>query len=361
MQRDAKSFTAKFCRARAFDGVEQFDLAAPIYQRLLEQMHDDDIAQSERYDLLISAGRNFANRNEIAKAIELFAKIDKETFEKQHELRREFAGLMSHHGEPGKAVTFLLQHSFDNRADRLLLANMLSADKQFTSAMSECRILLKSDPNDVDGLRLMAQCAMATQDFPFAANSLEKVLDTLPGDVETLRTLAFAFLWDKHGEQALEVLDQLNEIDSQNDDLQESFVEATLYVDHLSRQHLDHLNQIAVRQCAGEYDIVVTELLVSSMIKHRQTTTLVPLLTSLVEHSPERLELRLQLVDLLESRGEFELAEPHLRKLMSETSQPGLAKPMALGFDSKAKVNPQAFAKSPRSSRLNAMARPTSR
>lgn len=318
MQRDAVSFTAKLCRARAFDGAKRFDLAEPIYRHLMNDQ-SEDVDPAEREDMLIAAGRNFANRDDFAGAIDLFRRLDEQTFRSTPELRRELAGLMARIGKPSQAIELLKQFPLNDRDDQLLLANMYAADKRFDRAIKQCRVLLSKNANDLDGLNLMAECAMAKQEFQLAASVLQNLLNLNPNNESTLRSLAQALLWDKQGEHAMIVMQRLKQVGGWDDSMQDDFVQATLLVDHLTPWQSEQLSQIANNQSPTDSDAVATELLVSSMIRHGQTETLLPLLTDLVALRPDRLELRLQLVDLLEARGDFQQAETHLRLLMAAT------------------------------------------
>lgn len=71
---------------------------------------------------------------------------------------------------------------------------------------------------------------------------------------------------------------------------------------------------------ADEAYLEQMELFVAALSKHGSTDMLLPRLTQLLDRQPNRKDLRLQLVDVLQSRGDFEEAELHLLLLMSKKS-----------------------------------------
>ncbi|SMP66953.1 Glycosyltransferase, catalytic subunit of cellulose synthase and poly-beta-1,6-N-acetylglucosamine synthase [Neorhodopirellula lusitana] len=322
MLRDAKSFTARLCRARTFDGVGQFEKAAPMYAEMLAS-EDEQVDEIERHDLLISAGRNSANLGDFATAVKRFDQVDKASFETEPNLRREYAGLLAKTGKLNEAINLLNPYGSNNRKDRLLMAQLLAADQHFAQAMHHCQAILADNPSDRDALRLMADCGLAKQQFPTAAYHLERLVNLEPNDTGALKQLALSYLWGRQGSRAVKLTQNMLASAPHDLELQRAFVEATTLVPHLTRQQTRLLTEIATQRAIGDSDLATNELLVSALVKHRQSESLIPLLTELVQSNPQKISLRIQLVDLLEARGDYQLAEPHLRYLMTATGQSG--------------------------------------
>lgn len=320
MAREVVTFPAKLCRAQTFDAAKRFDEAFLIYRQLLERVGEPSHADKLN-DLYVSAGRNYANRHQFMNAAAMFSNVDQEQFHDDAVLRREYAGLLAAADQADDAIALLQRFPHDDPPDRMMLASIYAADQRFTDAIEQCRAMLIDSPGHEVALHLMADCALGQSDFETAASTLQKICRLYPSDRSARIKLAQVALWGKHSAEAIGMLEPLLQGDIQDRNLQQSFVESTLLVDSLTRSQLTLLNQIVVLNPPAMDQESMTQLLVNAMVKFRQTDALLPLLTNLVQRHPDQVVPRLQLVDLLEARGDYQQAESHLRILMSATDK----------------------------------------
>ncbi len=321
MQRDLNSFSAKLCRAQTLDSAKRFDDSRPIYENLLLQTQDASDA-NELQDLYLSAARNFANRNDAKNSVAMFRKLSPETIAKRSKIRREFAGMLTADCQTEEAIAIMNKIEEKTIDDRMFLAQVFAADKKFSDARLQCENILREYPNHFEAMHLEVDCAFAQEDFHAGQKTLLKLIAMDNNDDVAREKLAFSYLWTGDGQQAIDMLEQHLSISPERLDFQRAFIQSTLLVEKLSDSQRQTLLSLVEKKSINESDVEDSRLLVSSMAKFGMSDRLLPLLKENVQRDPDNMQLRLQLVDLLESMQEYELAEPHLRILMTKTSQP---------------------------------------
>ncbi|KLU02992.1 Cellulose synthase catalytic subunit [Rhodopirellula islandica] len=321
MDRDVTTFTAKFCRAQTFDGAEMYDRALPIYADLLEHVEEASDDQ-ERNELFISAGRNHANRGDVARAVALFSRVDPLVVKDDPKLRREHAGLLAKVGRIEEAISFLTEDddSEPSYEDRLHRAHLYASARHFDQVIEHCHALLTIDSEDPAVLKLLANAALGRDDFELAMSTMDRLVQLRPDDSEARRLHALTCLWNHDGERAMRLIEPILVANPNDAELQRSFVEASLLVDQLSPSQSAQLQRVALAISEGPNAGVAGQTMVAAMARHNQTESLIPFLTQMVEERPHEIKLRLQLVDLLESAGDFRSAEKHLNWLLTATT-----------------------------------------
>jgi cellulose synthase/poly-beta-1,6-N-acetylglucosamine synthase-like glycosyltransferase/predicted Zn-dependent protease len=319
MDRDVTSFTAKFCRAQTFDGANMYDRALPIYKELLGRIEEASTDQ-ERNQLLISAGRNHANRGDLPSAVELFSRVTPDLIDEDAVLRREYAGLLAKVDRVVDAIELLSNQPDPSYEDRIDQAHYYAIDRQFDHVIAQCKTLLEMDPEDPVVLRLMANAALGQNDFELAMSTMDRLLQITPDDPDARRLHALTCLWNRDGERAMSLIEPILVANLDDTELQRSFVEASLLVDQLSPTQSELLQQVALAISGRPSAGVAGQTMVAAMARHNQTESLIPFLTRMVEERPDEVALRVQLVDLLESAGDFRTAEKHLKWLLMATT-----------------------------------------
>ena len=101
-------------------------------------------------------------------------------------------------------------------------------------------------------------------------------------------------------------------------DYAQAFVEACLIADSITEKQKGLLrSRVAAFPDEVQANI---DLFASALSKHQLFDQLRPLLEQILELEPTRVDVRLQLVDVLNSRGKHVEAEAHLQTLLALTS-----------------------------------------
>ncbi len=319
IERDVETFSARLYRAQGLEALGETQQAYDIYERLQTEL--DQASRPEKREFYFSAARNAANRSDYGDAVNLFAQVEWKHVSGDDELFREYIGLLADAGQTDSAIELMQERGNLEREDFLLLGSIYSSRKQYRSAIKQYRGVLMTEPNDPVATHLIVDNAMWDQDYGLATQSLTKWLDLHPNDWEAEQKLAMCYLWDSKPEIALPIFERLSERHGFRRSVQEGFVESCLGVKQLTNKQQAVLKQIAANFRPDREADKLSELLVHALSKTESTAELLPLMERLVDENPWSNELRLRLVDLLETMKRHDQAQLHLDILLARTSQ----------------------------------------
>jgi cellulose synthase/poly-beta-1,6-N-acetylglucosamine synthase-like glycosyltransferase/tetratricopeptide (TPR) repeat protein len=318
MDRKMETLPAMLCRAQTFDGIGDYENARQIYEQLLAAAVDNVSDAAFANQLFVSAARNRAHCDDSNGAVELFSRIGIAMIEKTPDLLREFAGLLVATGHVSQAIELVANQKTLSSEDRFLLSAIYSSDKQFEQAIAQCDQILRSEPGNVTAQDLLIDNTIWNREYVKAIANLKQRLSLGPNE-SLKKKLALTYLWNKQGEESIMLLKEIIEVTPEEKQWRNAFVEACLFVESLDAVDLELLNTIA--SVADEEYYEQLELFVAVLSKHGSTEQLLPRLTKLLERQPSRKDLRIQLIDVLQARGEFKEAETHLKMLMSSSAR----------------------------------------
>ncbi|QDV23257.1 Cellulose synthase catalytic subunit [UDP-forming] [Aureliella helgolandensis] len=320
LQREVETFSARLCRAQTLDNVRRYAEAERIYNLMMPVL-DAPKNREHRQDLLLSAARNQANLNNTTAAIALLDQIDRTVLTKNSALRREYAGLLVEGDRPAQAIDLLAQNPHPELEELRMLGTIYSSLGEFPNAVAAYEQILASHEGGIETQVALAENAMWGKDYPLAISTFQEVLRQDATNHQALENIAFAFLWSGDGKRALDAWEQLLAKVPHRLDYQLAFAQSMQLVGSgFTEQQIDLVKFIAGEVVATPNNEMMTETLVNVLSQLGQPQLLMPLLTSLVERQPDRIKLRLQLVNLLKASGQFELADQHLEMLVSATS-----------------------------------------
>lgn len=101
-------------------------------------------------------------------------------------------------------------------ADRLNLANLFLAAKDYDHAAEQCELILKAQPGNLEAMRLLADVLSwrpTNPDYPKAIQLLEQVVQKEPENSDALLRLGEVTLWNKNFEGAIRLFEKLLQMD----------------------------------------------------------------------------------------------------------------------------------------------------
>ncbi len=317
VQRDVLTFAAKLARAQTFDGLGRYDEAASLYDELL--LSTEPIRDDQQFALFISAARNHANRGHGADAAALFEQLPNDRFATEPALLREYAGVLASADQTDRAVKLIHAQKNLTIADRSLLGDLYASRHDFAKAKDQYERILGEQPDNLNIQTRLADTMVWMEDFNPAVALLDQLWRDQPTSAIRER-LAFAHLWNHNGVAAVDRFETLLGEHPKRRDYADGYVEACLLVDDLTVRQTALLTAI-LDQYPPRGDLE-TQKYAGVMSRHGLNEPLRPLLMQMVAQSPDQIDLRLRLVDLLQNLGEHRQAADHLRVLASLTSAP---------------------------------------
>jgi predicted Zn-dependent protease len=173
--------------------------------------------------------------------------------------RKELAGVLAAVGKTKPAL-----HLYDGLklepADRLRLAELLTADSNFAAAEQQLQALLQARPDDPRALRQLADVLTWSKQYQQAGLLLTKLVQAHPEDHELGVRLAEVKLWSGDHEGALARLQILLEARFDEPKLWTSFVDAAAGAAKLNEGQAALAVRIAEQSAASDNPVYLTRL-----------------------------------------------------------------------------------------------------
>lgn len=288
-------------------------------QLLLKDVVGFQIDPQVRKQILLSAARSSVHLNNTEVAIERFNRYF-ELAKDDREAKVEFAGVLVEAKKYDEALDVLESVPLD-RAGKLMLISVHSAQQQFGAARKVCKEILDEFPKDQQVMRLSANLALWDKDYASAIEQLRQLRGLLPNDMELELHLARAYLWDKQFEKAMRMFEPLARRLDDRTDVWEDYIRTAANMKHLTPEQ-GVLLDTAVRKltaAAQDRPELWTDL-AEAYFRLGESRRSVDLLETVVSQYPDQQRARLRLADLLHDMGEFKRADMHYKVLLSETA-----------------------------------------
>lgn len=323
MRREPDSFSAKLYQAESYAASRQFEDAQKHFEYLLENTHQAR-DEEERGQLYVAAARNTANLGHKLRAIALFRQAPQTSIEPVH-VRLELAGLLCSVGKTSEAVTEALHCNARTPNNQFKIASFLAADHQYSRSIDLCQTILDNGSLETDAkvhfeaLSLLADCAQAMEDFDLACRSLKRLIPLSPASAQLRTRLALATLWNRDGVEARRLLEIQVRRNPDHRQLQVAFAQAMLLAGEPTRSQRSTLAKTVAHLKLESLDSGELESVAGALSRCGVIVTQFRVLGELLNRFPSSQEYRLQLIDALESTGQFELAKYHLDYLLKQS------------------------------------------
>jgi cellulose synthase/poly-beta-1,6-N-acetylglucosamine synthase-like glycosyltransferase/predicted Zn-dependent protease len=177
------------------------------------------------------------------------------------ELRKELAGVLAAARRYADALK-MYEGLELSPADRVRLARIHAAAENFGAAAEQCRLVLQQQPMLKEARVLLADVLSWQRDYPAALERLDRLLETYPGDEYLLRRQAEVLLWKGDVARALELFEAQLTTRFDQPLVWRGFMNAAARTESLSPAQRDLARRIAVCPIADQVGNV--EFLVNS-------------------------------------------------------------------------------------------------
>ncbi|HMF14697.1 MAG TPA: tetratricopeptide repeat protein, partial [Gemmataceae bacterium] len=147
--------------------------------------------------------------------------------------RKELAGVLAAFGR-GKDALRLYEGMSLDLDDHLRLSAIYAAEKDFASAATHCRAILRERPDDVAATRQLADVLSWNKEYTESLSLFERLRNADPKNTELRRRLAQVTLWSGGYDKALALFQQMLEANFEQPDSWPDFVNAAASAGRLS-------------------------------------------------------------------------------------------------------------------------------
>ena len=237
--------------------------------------------------------------------------------------RRELAGVLASVGKNRLALGLYRGMTLE-ATDRLRVAYLCIAEKEFDAAEEIARGLLVDKPGDRSARLLLADVLSWNRKHQEAIALFEELLRERPQDTTVEARLAHAVLSSGDHGVALAKFFNLLRRDRNQPDLWAGYVDAAASASSVPASHRDLVHYLFVRTAANRgADPVFLSRLAWVLRQLKEDDKAIALLQRCVELDPNSRPYRLQLAETLQAQRRFREAEPHFHLLLSGSPTTG--------------------------------------
>ena len=310
-----ESFYGMLITANVLDGNRRYDEAGVLVDKLMRRQNRLT-SESARRDLIATASRNYAHREQYERARSLLVELVKR-YPQQSEHRR--ALLEVHVAKGDWQAARQLMHSQPTKAsDWIAYASMLSAEGRFEQATDVYLQLCGEQGFDKRLVGEAAANAMAAHRFGVAAKLCKRMLQHSPAGTserdQWQLMLAKASLWSGKPEAAIATLNQL--MPRRDTEVLTLYLQVVASLQELPADSLAIVEGLFEKVDSDRSGTKVSRALADAMMRHGRAAEAAPLLKKLVERDPSSLETQLSLADALHELGDHSAAHQQYQRVL---------------------------------------------